>query len=71
MTEEEERDVMLKRTPGALETLDERERERVQNARDPQLERAYDLLKGIALYTQRAPAPAEEKKPKPDKMAAK
>ena len=27
------------------------------NARDPQLDRAMDLLKGITLFTQRAPVP--------------
>src|SRR5205085_835683 len=40
MTEEEERDLALKRTAGALESLEERDRERVKNARDPQMERA-------------------------------
>jgi carboxyl-terminal processing protease len=46
----------LKRTPGALETLDPDRRERVSNTRDVQLERAMDLLKGITLYTKQAPA---------------
>ncbi len=54
MSEEEERDLFLKRVPGGVESLDERDRERVKNARDPQLERALDLLKGIALYSQRS-----------------
>ena len=53
MSEEEERDVFLKRTPGGLESLDDKERERVRNARDPQLDRAMDLLKGLSLYTRR------------------
>lgn len=52
MTIEEERDLALKRMPGALETLSEEERKRVENARDPQMERAVDVLKGILLYTQ-------------------
>jgi carboxyl-terminal processing protease len=56
MTEEEERDLFLKRSPGALDTLDDKERERVMNARDPQLDRATDLLKGITLFTKRTPA---------------
>jgi carboxyl-terminal processing protease len=56
MSEEEERDVTLRRMPGGLESLSEFERERVRNAQDPQLDRAYDLLKGIALYTQRVAA---------------
>lgn len=52
MSEEEERDVFIKRTV-MLETLDERERERLKNIRDPQLERAVDLLKGLQLFSQR------------------
>ena len=56
MTEEEERDVFLKRSPLALDTLDDKERERVMNSRDPQLDRATDLLKGITLFTKRTPA---------------
>ena len=39
--------------PGGLASFEEAERERVQNARDAQLDRAVDLLKGILLYTQR------------------
>ncbi len=53
MSDEEERDVFLKRTPGGIESLPESERDRVRNARDPQLERAMDLLKGITLYSKR------------------
>ena len=56
MTEEEERDIHLQAAPRAdFESLDEKDRERVANARDPQLDRAMDLLKGITLFTQRAP----------------
>lgn len=55
LTDEQERDIVLKRTPGGLETLDEKDRERVMNFRDPQLDRATDLLKGILLFTERAP----------------
>lgn len=51
MTEEEERDIFLKRTPGGLDALEDKDRERVRNARDPQLDRATDLLKGISLFT--------------------
>jgi len=69
MSEEEEYDLMLKRSPGGLETLSDRERERVKSAHDPQLERAYDLLKGIVLYSQLAPA--SPKPARPDKMAAR
>ncbi|MCX7721694.1 MAG: S41 family peptidase [Verrucomicrobiae bacterium] len=53
MTEEDERNVMLQRTPGGIEALDEKERERVLATRDVQLDRATDLLRGILLYTQR------------------
>jgi carboxyl-terminal processing protease len=55
VTDDEEHDIMLKRTPGGFETLDEKERERVKNTRDPQLDRATDLLKGILLFSERAP----------------
>src|SRR6266850_672175 len=57
MTIEEERDVALKRTPGGLESLDDKEREKVAQSHDPQMDRALDLLKGILLFTERAPAP--------------
>jgi carboxyl-terminal processing protease len=69
MSEDEEYDLMLKRAPGGLESLDDEIRERVKNARDPQLERALDLLKGISLYTHWAVPVA--KPPKLEKMAAK
>jgi len=69
VTDEEERDILLKRTPGGIESLDEKDRERVVNAHDPQLERAMDLLKGITLFTQRSPAP-EKKIVKGEKVAA-
>ena len=57
MSEFEERDIQLQRAPGGLESLSERDRERVAHAQDPQLDRAIDLLKGITLFTQRAPVP--------------
>ncbi len=69
VTDEEERDILLKRTPGGIESLDEKDRERVVNAHDPQLERAMDLLKGITLFTQRSPAP-EKKVVQGEKVAA-
>ncbi|MEA2917897.1 MAG: carboxyl-terminal processing protease [Bradyrhizobium sp.] len=56
VTPEEERDIGLKKTAGGLESLDDKERERVANSHDPQMDRAMDLLKGILLYTDRAPA---------------
>jgi carboxyl-terminal processing protease len=66
MTDDEERDISFRRTPGAIDTLDEKDRERVKNARDPQLDRATDLLKGILLFAERAP----EKNSPTSKMAA-
>ena len=70
LTEEQERDVQLKHTPGGVQSLDEKDRERVLNTRDPQLDRAMDLLKGITLFTQRAPD-LDRRIAKDDKMAAK
>jgi hypothetical protein len=43
---------------GALDMLEEKDRERVNNTQDRQLERAVDLLKGVQLYAQRT-APAK------------
>lgn len=54
VTDEEERDIRLQSTPGGVETLEEKDKERVREAHDPQLERATDLLKGILLYTERS-----------------
>ena len=72
MSDEEMRDVLLKRTPGGIESLPEKDQERVKNARDPQLERALDLLKGISLYTKRGPVPAKETpKATAEKVASK
>jgi carboxyl-terminal processing protease len=68
MTEEDERDVFMKRQPGVLENLDSREQERIKNVRDLQLDRALDLLKGISLYTKRAPG--EKRVVKGEKVAA-
>jgi carboxyl-terminal processing protease len=62
MTDEEMRDVLIQRTPGGVESLPDAEQERVRNARDPQLERAMDLLKGISLYTKRASTADKEKR---------
>ncbi len=60
MTDEEMRDVALKRTPGGLESLPEADQDRVRDARDVQLDRAIDVLKGISLYTKRTPTKAEK-----------
>jgi carboxyl-terminal processing protease len=50
---EEEEALRVKNTAGNLEMLDEKDRERVKNTHDRQLERAADLLKGVLLYAQR------------------
>jgi carboxyl-terminal processing protease len=59
MTDEEDRDLYYKRTPGALQTLDDKDRERVKNVHDSQMERAVDVLKGVLLYAQRNPGPSK------------
>lgn len=69
MTEEEEAAVLLKRAPGGLESLEENERARVRDVRDPQLDRALDLLKGMLIFADRAPA--EPSRSAPEKMAAR
>src|SRR4029077_4021328 len=68
LTDDEERDVVLKRTPGGIETLEDPDRDRVKKARDPQLDRAVDLLKGILLFADLAPEKSGAAK---DKMAAR
>ena len=70
MTEEEDRDIQLQRSPGGLESLTDKDRERVGNAHDPQLERALDLLKAITTFTERAPAP-ERRVARGEKVAAR
>ena len=54
MSDSEEMDLHRKTTPGALEGLDSKERERIEAARDVQLDRATDVLKGVLLYSDRA-----------------
>ena len=56
MSEEDERGIALKRSPGGLESLDEKERERIRNVRDVQYDRAVDLLKGLSLFSNRVKA---------------
>ena len=69
MSEDEERDLFYKRSPGGLEALEEKDRERVMNTRDVQLDRAMDLLKGLSVYTRRN---GEKLAPKGgDKVAAR
>jgi len=54
-TDEEEAAILLRRAPGGVETLDEKDRERVESVPDPQLNRAMDVLKGILLFADRLP----------------
>ncbi len=72
MTEEEDRDIQMLRMPGGLEGIPEKDRVRVSRARDPQLERATDLLRAITLFTERSPEPAnpERRVAKTEKVAA-
>jgi carboxyl-terminal processing protease len=70
LTVEEERDIIIKRTPGGVDSVDAKDRQRILESRDPQLDRAMDLLKGITMFTQRAPAP-EKKIVKGEKVAAR
>ena len=69
ISEDEDRDIQLQRSPGGLESLTDKERERVANAHDAQLERAMDLIKAITMFSERAPAP-ERRVAKGDKVAA-
>ena len=69
MSDEDERDVFLKRTPGAVENLDPKEQERIKDVRDVQLDRAGDRLNGISLYTKHAPG--EKRVVRGDKVASK
>jgi carboxyl-terminal processing protease len=67
MSDEEDGIARLKLTPGGVESLDDKARERVAAARDPQLERAMDVLKGIMIFAQRLPD--EKSGAEPEKMA--
>jgi carboxyl-terminal processing protease len=69
ISDEEERDLMLRRTPGGVESLSDKDRDRLMNEGDPQLQRAMDLLKMITLYTARNPG-VDKPVAKTGKMAA-
>lgn len=69
MTVEEEEALLLRRSPGGLETLDEERRERLKDIRDVQMDRALDVLKGISLYTKRSPGSDRMAAQKPEKVA--
>ncbi len=53
MTDEEAAALLLKRSPGGLQTVDAKDRARIEKMQDMQLERARDLLKGMLIYAQR------------------
>jgi carboxyl-terminal processing protease len=50
LTDAEEAAVLIKRTPGGLESLPEKDRPSILAAHDEQMDRAEDLLKGLILY---------------------
>jgi carboxyl-terminal processing protease len=58
MSPSEEADIEYRETPGALDILDPKDRERVESVHDRQLDRADDLLKGVLLFSQRSPGPS-------------
>ena len=62
MSDEEESTLLLKRSLGGVESLDETNRARIEKIRDTQLDRAGDLLKDILLYSELS---------KPEKVAVK
>jgi len=52
-TDDEEAAILVRRAPGGLEALDEKDRARIEAVSDPQLDRALDVLKGILLFAER------------------
>lgn len=68
MSEEESRALQIQWLPGGIESLEDKDRQRLNEVHDPQFDRAVDLLKGINLFTQRAPLP-ENRVAKGTKMA--
>lgn len=66
-SDEQEAALLMRRAPGGIETLDPKDRARVENLPDPQMDRAMDVLKGILLFSQRLP---EDRLSLPDKRMA-
>jgi carboxyl-terminal processing protease len=62
ISDDDEAALLIRRAPGGLESADKKERARLENSQDVQLERADDLLKGMLLYSELS---------KPEKVAAK
>jgi carboxyl-terminal processing protease len=50
MSDDDQASLLVKRAPGGLESLDDKDRAVVEKSTDVQLDRAEDLLKGILLY---------------------
>jgi carboxyl-terminal processing protease len=71
MTVEQGGDLFMKWTAGGVESLEEKDRERVLAARDVQFERAIDLLRGIALYTKKTPANTKLVRKSAEKVAGR
>jgi carboxyl-terminal processing protease len=69
MTDEEEQSLLFRRTPGGIESLEPKDRDRVLKSGDPQMDRAVDLLRGLTLFSQRNPVP-NQIPAKPEKVAA-
>ena len=69
MSVEEMESLLLRRSPGGVESQPEDQRERVLDVHDVQLERAMDVLKGITLYAKRAGAGDHGAAKKSEKIA--
>jgi carboxyl-terminal processing protease len=60
MSDLDEQDLLLRRSPGGLESLNEDDRARVKSVRDVQLDRALDMLRGISLFSKRDDIPTKQ-----------
>ncbi len=65
LTDAEEAAILIKRAPGGLDSLPDKDRASIQAMHDEQLDRAEDLLKGLLIYDKLTAAP------KPEKVAEK
>lgn len=65
VSDQDEAALLLKRSPGGMETLPEKDRAIVSSVHDVQLDRAEDLLKGLILFNRLAG------ESKPEKVASK
>lgn len=70
MTVEEDEALILRRSPGGIETLPDDQREKILGTHDVQMERARDVLKGITLYAKRAGTPERAQARRSEKVAA-